>query len=111
MPSDVHVVLTTAPDSATAEGLAERLIEERVAACANIVPGVRSIYRWEGALQKEGEVMLFLKTAAARVDDLKDRLVELHPYDVPEVLALPVVAGLPAYMEWVYGEVEAGPTG
>ncbi len=101
----VAVVLTTAPDASVAEALATRLVEERLVACANIVPGVTSIYRWEGKLHREAEVMVVLKTTMAGVDRLRDRIVSLHPYAVPEVLAIAVPAGSDAYMDWIRSEV------
>ena len=107
-PSDadaaVMVVLVTAPDAETGARLARSLVEERLAACANLVPGVRSIYRWEGRVQEDAEVLLVLKTRAERVDALAARVSELHPYDMPEVVALPAVGGSRAYLDWVRGE-------
>lgn len=105
LPSQVTVVLTTAPDAATAERLAGQLLEERLIACANIVPGVRSVYRWEGETRHDDEVLILLKTTGASVPSLTERVTALHPYDVPEVLALPVAAGLDAYLGWVDWEV------
>lgn len=102
---DIRVVLVTAPDADTAARLARALVEERLAACGNLVPGVRSIYRWEGAVHDEPEVLLVLKTTTERLDALRARVVELHPYQVPEVLALPVDAGLGSYVDWVRGQV------
>lgn len=105
----VRVVLTTCPDAATAEGIARALVEERLAACGNVVPGVTSIYRWQGRIETAGECLLILKTAAGRLAGLSARLTELHPYDVPEVLALPVEAGAPAYLRWVLEETADPP--
>lgn len=105
MNAQVSVVLTTAPDLAVAERLAATLVDERSAACANILPGVRSVYRWKGEVQRDDEVLVVLKTTRDGVPRLRDRLAELHPYDVPEVLALDVSDGLPAYLDWVTAEV------
>lgn len=102
--TDVRVCLVTAPDEATALGLARRLVEEKLCACANLVSGVRSIYRWQGRVEDEAEALLIIKTTAGSVDKLTDRIVELHPYDLPEVIALPVVAGLAGYLDWVTKE-------
>jgi periplasmic divalent cation tolerance protein len=102
--TDARVVLMTAPDRATAEALAQRVVEERLAACASVVPGVTSIFRWEGRVQRSEEVLLVVKTEADRVPELIARANELHPYDVPEVLALSVESGLPAYLDWVRAE-------
>jgi periplasmic divalent cation tolerance protein len=103
--TEVRVVLTTAPSIEVAERIAGALVEERLAACATVVPGVVSIYRWEGALRREGEVLVVLKTTGERVESLRSRVVELHPYDVPEVLALGVQAGHEPYLAWVRDEV------
>jgi len=98
-------VVTTAPDSEVARALATRIVEERLAACANVVPGVTSIYWWEGTVQQEGEVMVVFKTTAERLDALRDRVLELHPYEVPEVIAFPVAEGSKDYVSWVAREV------
>ena len=103
--TEVRVVLTTTASIEVAEGIAGALVEERLAACATMVPGVVSLYRWEGALRREGEVLVVLKTTGERVESLRSRLVELHPYDVPEVLALGVQAGHEPYLAWVRDEV------
>jgi periplasmic divalent cation tolerance protein len=103
--TEVRVVLTTAASIEVAERIAGALVEERLSACATVVPGVVSIYRWEGALRREGEVLIVLKTTGERVESLRSRLVELHPYDVPEVLALGVQAGHEPYLAWVRDEV------
>jgi periplasmic divalent cation tolerance protein len=105
MPADAAVVLVTAPDHAVAERLVTMLVEERLAACGNIVAGVASIYRWEGAVERADEVLIILKTASSAVPQLSERVAALHPYDVPEVLALPVAAGLESYMTWIAANV------
>jgi periplasmic divalent cation tolerance protein len=102
--TDARVVLVTAPDAEAAARLARALVEERLAACGNVVPAIRSIYRWEGSVHDEGEALLVLKTRAARVDALRARVLELHPYQVPEVLVLPVEAGSEAYLAWIAAE-------
>jgi periplasmic divalent cation tolerance protein len=99
--TDVRVIYSTAPDVDTAARIARSLVDERLAACGNILPGVRSIYRWQGIVEDEPEVVLILKTRADRVDALTRRLAELHPYDVPDVVALPVDAGHGPYLDWV----------
>ena len=103
-PSDVRVVLVTAPDAATAGRLARALVEERLAACANVVPGVRSIYRWQGQVEEAEEVLLLVKTRADRGAALAARVRELHPYALPEVLELPALGGSEAYLGWVREE-------
>lgn len=107
----VRVVLTTCPDPATADRIARTLVQERLAACGNVVPGVTSIYRWEGRIETAGECLLILKTRAERLAALAARLDEIHPYDVPEVLALPVEAGATAYLRWVREETGEPPSG
>ena len=102
--SAVRVVLLTAPDAGCAERLARALVDERLAACVNIVPGVRSFYRWEGAVQDDAELLLVAKTQASRGAALAARVKELHPYDLPEVLELPAVGGSDAYLDWIRTE-------
>ncbi len=105
MVSEVRTILLTAPDVDVAERVGRALVEERLAACANIVPGVVSLFRWEGEVQREAEVLVIVKTTDERVEDVRARVVELHPYQVPEVLVLPVLAGHAPYLDWVRGEV------
>ncbi len=102
--TDVILVLVTAPSTDKAAELARTLVEEQLAACGNIVPGVRSIFRWDGAVQREAEVLIVLKTVAARIPAVLDRVPELHPYAVPEVLVVPIEAGHGAYLDWVRRE-------
>ena len=97
---DVAVVLVTGPD-AELERLAERVVDERLAACANLFPGVRSVYRWEGKLARDDESMAVLKTTKAGLPALRARVLELHPYDEPEFLALPVELGSESYIRWI----------
>ena len=99
--SEVRVVLLTAPSEEVAVRLARTLVEERLLVCANLVPRVRSIYRWQGQIHDETEVLLLGKTTAARLDALKARLPTLHPYDTPELLALEVGDGLEKYLGWI----------
>ena len=101
--TDVRVVLVACPDADTAAAIARTLVEEGHAACGNLVPGVRSIYRWEGKVHDEPEVLLVLKTTAARFEALRARVVALHPYTLPEVLSLAVDAGHAPYLAWVAG--------
>ncbi len=95
------VVLMTAPDAAAAERIARALVDERLAACVNIVPGVRSIYRWEGKVEDSTEVLLVAKTRAALFERLEARVRALHPYDVPEIVALPLTDGSRPYLSWL----------
>ncbi|CAN5655751.1 divalent-cation tolerance protein CutA [soil metagenome] len=95
------VVLVTLPDADAAGSMARILVEEGHAACGSVVPGVTSIYRWEGAVHEDREVLLILKTSDVALSGLLRRVPELHAYDVPEVLALPVTEGHPPYLDWV----------
>ena len=95
------VVLVTAPTPEKAAEIARTLVEEKMAACGNVIAGVRSIYRWEGKVCDEPEALLVLKVPAKRFPELRDRVVQLHPYELPEVIALPVVDGLERYVSWI----------
>lgn len=106
----VRVVLMTAPDRDTATRITRSLVEERLIACGNVVPGLTSIYRWDGEVQEDPEVLVILKTDAETLPELLRRAPELHPYEVPELLALPVTEGLPSYLEWVADECGGTPT-
>jgi len=98
------ICFCTCPDTDTAERLAEALVEERLAACVNILPGLRSVYRWQAEVERADEVLLLIKTLPDRYPALQDRLRELHPYELPELLAVEAAAGLPAYLSWVADE-------
>ena len=102
--TDLVVVLTTVPDRETGERLVRTLVEERLAACGNLVPGLTSIYRWEGKVETAGELLVLLKTPAERVDELFERVGEMHPYENPELVALPTRAVSEAYSRWVRDE-------
>jgi len=106
--SRVMVALTSVPDRETAETVGQHVVAEGLAACVNVVPGVTSIFRWEGSVQRENEILILFKTTRERIDDLRRRVVELHPYDLPEVVALGVQAGHGPYLDWVVEEVERG---
>lgn len=107
MTSHVRVVLMTAPDEETAAKIARVLVEERLAACVNVLPRIRSIYRWQGQIEDAAEVLCLVKTVPERLTTLIARIKELHPYKVPEALALPVEAGLREYCDWVDEETKA----
>jgi periplasmic divalent cation tolerance protein len=98
----------TCPDTASAQMLAETLVGESLAACVNRLPGVASTYRWQGAVTTDDEVLLLIKTTAARFDALKARLLQLHPYELPELIAVPVERGHAAYLDWVRASVSDG---
>lgn len=95
------VVLSTAPDREVARALAAVLVERRLAACVNLVPGLESHYWWEGEVQHDAEVLLVCKTRREHLAELSELLVERHPYDCPEVVALPIVGGYAEYLDWI----------
>lgn len=101
----VAVVLVTVPDADVGIELAHVLVEEGLAACGNVLPGLTSVYRWKGEIHQDPESLVILKTTKASLGALEERVVELHPYDVPEFLALPVTFGHVPYLRWVNGEV------
>lgn len=96
-----RVVLVTAPSSEVAESLVRQVVEERVVACGNILPGLTSIYRWEGAVERASEALIVFKTTADGARRLVELVPELHPYEVPEVLVLPVESGHVPYLAWI----------
>lgn len=102
--TDAVVVLCTAPANG-ADALARQLVEERLCACVNVVPGVRSVFRWQGAVDTADECLLIAKTTAPLAAALRARIAQLHPYEVPEVLELAVVGGLPEYLQWLASAV------
>lgn len=101
MASEFVIVLTTFPVDRDVEQLAATLVSERLAACVNVLPPMRSIYRWEGAVESADERQIVIKTVADRLPDLEARLLQLHPYDVPEFLVLPIAHGTAAYLSWL----------
>jgi periplasmic divalent cation tolerance protein len=97
-----HIVtLCTVPDRESGARIARALVEERLAACVNLVPELTSIYRWQDAVQEARECLLVIKTTGARFEAMAERLRALHPYEVPEIIALPITAGHPAYLNWI----------
>ncbi len=99
------LVLVTGPDADQAATLAKTMVEERLAACGNVIPGLRSIYRWQGVVKDDPEALLLLKTTPDSYAALEKRIQELHPYEVPEILAFPSAHGLAGYLQWVSDEV------
>jgi len=99
--SDFQIVLPTCGDRETAERIAHRLVEQRLAACVNILPGVQSIYQWRGAVQSESEVLVVIKTKAPLIQEVQSTIASLHSYEVPEFLVLPILGGSEAYMAWL----------
>jgi periplasmic divalent cation tolerance protein len=101
-----RIVLTTASGPDEAAGLARALVEERLAACATLIPGVQSIYRWQGEVESSTETLLMIKTATDKLPALEARLHELHAYQVPEFLVLEVESGSHTYLEWLQASVK-----
>jgi periplasmic divalent cation tolerance protein len=99
--SERLLVLSSVGGAEDAERIAHALVERRLAACVNVVPGVVSVYRWKGAIERDEERLLLIKTRADRFAALRDAILELHPYEVPEIVALPVGEGSPAYLAWL----------
>src|SRR5688572_11867087 len=101
MSDQVILALTTCPDEASAEAIALALVQERLAACVNRISGVHSTYFWDARLQNEAEILLIMKTTAGRLDELRERLSALHPYELPELMAIEVAGGNERYLDWV----------
>lgn len=101
MPTEYCLVLCTCPDPETARALAEALVVERRAACVNILPGLTSVYPWQGAIEAAEELLLLIKTERRAFDELEAFIKARHPYDVPEIIAIPVASGSADYLEWI----------
>ena len=101
----------TAGSAAEASTIARALVEERLAACCNVLPGIRSVYRWQGAVQEDEEVLLLCKTRRGTFDRLAARVRELHSYDVPEIICTDIAAGSPAYLNWIEESLSPSPPG
>lgn len=102
--TDAMLVLTTLPNADAAAEMARSIVEERLAACANLFPALRSIYKWQAKLEDQNEVLVLFKTRQEHFDRLRARILELHPYEVPEVLAIPVEQGYQPYLDWLARE-------
>jgi len=100
------IVLITAPNEEEASNIAKELVADRLAACVNIVRNLRSIYRWQGRIEDEGEVLMIAKTRRSLFGALQNKVKELHSYTVPEIIALPIVAGSEDYLKWLGGETQ-----
>ena len=101
MSTDTLIVLCTCPERESALRIAEQLVDLRLAACVNLVPGITSVYHWEGRRESAEEVLLVIKTRDERLPELQQAVLERHPYELPELIAVPVARGLPAYLNWV----------
>jgi len=106
-PNDVLLVLTNLPDRDAALKLANAVIEEKVAACVSMLGTSTSVYRWQDKVENAEEIPLLIKTTAARYAELEAVIRRLHPYELPEIIAVPVAHGLPGYLQWVAGAVNA----
>jgi len=101
MPSALQIVLCTVPDQETGEQIASALVSEQLAACVNIIPGITSIYRWKGAVERGREALLLIKTGEDSWRPLQERIHELHPYELPEIIAVPIQTGQTDYIQWI----------
>lgn len=100
------LVLTNLPDTDTAQAIACQIVERRLAACVNMLPQVKSVYQWNGAVEEANEITLLIKTTQGRYADLEAAIKAAHPYDVPEIIATPIVQGLPQYLDWIANETK-----
>ncbi len=100
------IVFCTCPNAEEAERIAHAVVDERLAACVNILPAMRSIYRWQDAVESAEEILLLIKTTEAEFRKLRDRIIELHSYDTPEVIAIPITAGSDKYLSWLRAQLE-----
>ena len=105
------MIISTADTMDLAEKIASTIVKERLVACVNIVPGIRSIYRWEGKVCDEPELLLLIKSSEDNFESVRSRIRQLHSYDTPEVIAVPVSAGDPDYLNWLFAQLENRPTG
>jgi periplasmic divalent cation tolerance protein len=101
-----QIVLCTVPDRDSAEEMANILIADNLAACVNILPGIKSVYRWEDKIEQGNELLLVIKTARTAYKALQAKIVDLHPYELPEIIAVPIEDGLPAYLNWLTQSLE-----
>jgi periplasmic divalent cation tolerance protein len=103
--TDAIVALSTVGSAGDAQRIARALVERRLVACVNVVPGVTSVYAWKGDIATDSELLLVIKTRREKLDEVRSALLELHPYEVPELVALPIEGGLQAYLEWIEDSV------
>lgn len=109
-PSPHQLVLCTCPDQATAQNIAEQLVDKKLAACVNILPGVTSVYPWQGKRETTQEYLLLIKTTNEVYEMLEQTLTDLHPYELPEIIAVSVERGSAAYLGWINQQVAQQPT-
>ncbi len=103
-----RLCLCACPDADTALRIADALVDAQLAACVQVLPGATSVYRWQGKVERASETLLLIKTTHVRFDALAARIVELHPYELPEVIAVEITGGLPAYLDWIARETAPG---
>ena len=108
MAEELLLAISTFPDAETARRISQQLVTERLAACANIIPAVESIYRWQDKIENSAETLVFFKTTAERYGAFQEKLKSLHPYEVPEIICLRITDGLPEYLKWVSASCSAG---
>lgn len=101
MSQEYYIISNACPDLETAEAIANTLVDEELAACVNIIPGMRSVYLWEGQRITRQEHLLLIKAMAADYDEIEETILELHPYELPEIIAVTISAGLPEYLDWL----------
>ncbi|MBD3609936.1 MAG: divalent-cation tolerance protein CutA [Gammaproteobacteria bacterium] len=102
-----QLIYCTCPDEECAENIARALVEAKLAACVNILPAIRSIYQWQGKLEDDPEVLLIIKSREERLPALQELIISLHPYELPEVIAVPITDGHPKYLQWIDDSVES----
>ena len=105
MDKQYFVIFCTCPDLATAERIAKAIVEEKLAACVNILPGITSVYRWQDQTQQDSELLLLIKTRQHAYSALEKRIQQLHPYEIAEIIALPLVAGSSNYLAWLNANI------
>ena len=99
--NEIQIVFCTVPDSDSGHRIAARLVQDGLAACVNLITGIESVYRWKGQLEKASEVLLMIKSRSADYTEVEAAISALHPYELPEIIAVPVSSGLPGYLDWV----------
>ncbi|EKE84553.1 divalent-cation tolerance protein CutA [Idiomarina xiamenensis] len=104
--SEPQLLLCACPDQNSANSIARQLVDEQLAACVNIISGINSVYRWQGEVHDDPELLLLIKSTRSRYDEIEQRVLQLHPYDTPELIALPITSGLPAYLTWLRESTE-----
>ena len=105
------LIYNTVPNEETAQKIAEELVGKKLAACVSMVPGLKSVYRWEGKVEQANEICLMIKTTSDRLEELQANLLALHPYTVPEIIAVPITGGLPTYLQWIVDETSSADSG